>query len=97
LPAPTNVWHVVINEGGPFGATPAIPSVRLPGLSLAEYRIKSYALFLSNGTTEWLAARGTSIGANKIVAVNGKNITRARLEVVGTWCPTISEFHLLPW
>jgi len=98
LPAQTAIGHVVINEAGPFPSTPLYSSFEIPAWNVTQTRVKSWQLYLANGSTSWLAAQGTTLGINKVIPVNGYGgVTAAGLTMTGTNCPSITEMHLLPW
>jgi CubicO group peptidase (beta-lactamase class C family) len=99
------IGHVLVNENGTFpkmGFDPDLglaPRLGRGGDGIAEFRVRSWQLYLIDSSdTEWLAATGTTLGANKLIPVNGYNVKGAKLvmntEFVG---PVIKEMHLLPW
>jgi len=89
LPASSTVSRVVINEAGPFAKA---------GTSAQEFRVQHFDLYVSTGTSTYLAASGDHIGPNLQIPLNQTyyGITSASLHMQGTNGPTISEFHLLP-
>ncbi|MDI1435384.1 serine hydrolase [Polyangium sorediatum] len=89
LPAASTVSSAVINEAGP------LPKA---GTSAKEFRVQHFDLYVSAGTTTYLAASGDHIGPNLEIPLNHTyyGITSASLHMQGTNGPTLSEFHLLP-
>jgi CubicO group peptidase (beta-lactamase class C family) len=102
LPAPQPfVGHVLVNENGPFDKTDVFgqPVLARNGVLVQAFRVTSYQLYLIDSSgSEWLAATGTTLGVNKLIPVNGYNVTGARLVMnTDSMGPVIKEMHLLPW
>ena len=101
------IGHVLVNENGTFNKMSLDPALGLvpmlgrggAGYNIQEFRVTSWQLYLLDSIgTETVAATGTTLGANKLIAVNGYNVTGARLVMNTTFVgPVIKEMHLLPW
>jgi len=106
VPVQPFVGHVLINENGPFPKKyfdpdfgQEFPILSRGGGGTAAFKVTSYELYLIDSTdTEWLAAKGTTLGVNKLIPVNGYNVKGARLVMYTAFGgPVIKEMHLLPW